>query len=100
MATLSTGVLFAALAYFTTKPPSVIATAAVASPYIPALAREATPVRASAPTVKLQNPFDPAEIFEFPAGTSEDEARDTAASLLLERARHRLATAVDNDRTM
>jgi hypothetical protein len=36
--------------------------------------------------------FDPEEVFEFPAGTSESEARHAAAELLLQRARQRLAS--------
>jgi hypothetical protein len=100
MATLFAGALFSAFAYFTTKPPPIIVTAAVASPYSPALAHEAPPEPPTLPAVKLPNPFDASEIFEFPPGTSDQEARDTAASLLLERARHRLATAADHDHSM
>ena len=38
---------------------------------------------------RFANPFDASEIFEFPAGTSEDAARDSVAEILFERARER-----------
>jgi hypothetical protein len=51
------------------------------------------PVTASAesrqPPVQFRNPFDRTEVFEFPPGTSADEARQSAAALLLQRARDR-----------
>ena len=39
--------------------------------------------------VRFANPFDPKEVFEFPAGTSEAEARDAVAEVLMERAMKR-----------
>jgi hypothetical protein len=39
--------------------------------------------------VRYKNPFDPAEIFEFPPGTSLTKARELVADLLLQRARDR-----------
>jgi len=39
--------------------------------------------------MRFANPFDPSEVFEFPAGTSEDVARQQVADTLLERARER-----------
>jgi hypothetical protein len=39
--------------------------------------------------VRVQNPFDASEVFEFPAGTSAAEARDAVADLLLKRAMER-----------
>lgn len=41
--------------------------------------------------VRYRNPFDRSEVFEFPPGTSESEARDAVAALLLQRARQRLS---------
>jgi hypothetical protein len=35
------------------------------------------------------NPFDKKEVFEFPPGTSQADARDAVAQLLAERARDR-----------
>jgi hypothetical protein len=39
--------------------------------------------------VTFANPFDAKEVFEFPAGTSEAEARDAVAEILMERAMER-----------
>jgi hypothetical protein len=40
---------------------------------------------------RFENPFDASEIFEFPAGTSADAARESVAQMLLQRARERQA---------
>jgi hypothetical protein len=40
--------------------------------------------------VRFTNPFDATEVFEFPAGTTEAEARAAVADLLLKRAQQRL----------
>jgi hypothetical protein len=39
--------------------------------------------------VAYANPFDATEVFQFPSGTSETEARQLVAELLTERARER-----------
>lgn len=39
--------------------------------------------------VRFANPFDAAEVFEFPPGTTEAEARDAVAAVLKERAMSR-----------
>jgi hypothetical protein len=44
---------------------------------------------ASEVQVTFANPFDAAEVFTFPAGTTETDARDAVAELLLKRARER-----------
>jgi hypothetical protein len=41
--------------------------------------------------VRINNAFDATEVFEFPQGTSESEAREAVAELLLSRARDRRA---------
>jgi hypothetical protein len=41
--------------------------------------------------VRIQNPFDKSEVFEFPPGTSEQTARDTVANTLFQRASGRQA---------
>lgn len=41
--------------------------------------------------VLFANPFDEAEVFEFPPGTSESEARDAVADMLMKRAMERQA---------
>lgn len=40
-------------------------------------------------TVRVMNPFDATEVFEFPAGTSDAEGREKVAQILLQRARKR-----------
>jgi hypothetical protein len=57
----------------------------LASP--PRLASE-KPYEASSP-VRMANPFDSSEVFEFPPGTSRAQARESVANLLLQRARER-----------
>jgi len=39
--------------------------------------------------VRFGNPFDASEVFEFPPGTSVDQARQSVAAILLQRARDR-----------
>jgi hypothetical protein len=41
------------------------------------------------PTIRVINPFDATEVFEFPAGTSNDEGREKVAQILLQRAHER-----------
>jgi hypothetical protein len=57
------------------------ATAAAATPPAPSTDQPAT--------VRFVNPFDKKEVFEFPPGTSQADARDAVADLLAERARDR-----------
>jgi hypothetical protein len=45
--------------------------------------------RSEGKPVLFANPFDANEVFEFPAGTSEAEARDAVAEILMERAMER-----------
>jgi hypothetical protein len=42
--------------------------------------------------VRVANPFDASEIFEFPAGTSEADAQEAIAGFLIERASRRGVT--------
>jgi hypothetical protein len=42
--------------------------------------------------VRVANPFDASEVFEFPAGTSEADAHEAIAGFLMERAARRGAT--------
>lgn len=64
---------------------------------LPAIADAVLPSSVSAPaaaavataTVKFANPFDRTEMFEFPAGTSADEAQARVAEILLQRAQDR-----------
>lgn len=47
------------------------------------------PPAATAEPVLFKNPFDRTEVFEFPAGTTQREARDAVARLLMDRAHGR-----------
>jgi hypothetical protein len=42
--------------------------------------------------VRVANPFDASEVFEFPAGTSEADAHEAVAGFLIERAARRGVT--------
>ncbi|HEX3836354.1 MAG TPA: hypothetical protein VHW25_05260 [Steroidobacteraceae bacterium] len=55
--------------------------AMVAPPAAPAM-----PAAPQAPPIRVKNPFDPKEVFEFPAGTSKADARQKVSELLLQRA--------------
>ncbi|MBX5463707.1 MAG: hypothetical protein IRZ28_21800 [Steroidobacteraceae bacterium] len=59
---------------------------------------QAAPSPASDHPVTFVNPFDASEVFEFPPGTSEAEARDSVAEILLRRARDRLADSGEESR--
>ncbi len=53
---------------------------------------EVAPARPAEPPgapVRMKNAFDATEVFEFPPGTTESEAREAVAELLLSRARDR-----------
>jgi hypothetical protein len=66
-----------------------------------AVIQSAPAVRVEPPppaVVQVQNPFDATEIFEFPAETSEAEARTAIAELLLQRARERRQQGFDLSR--
>ena len=72
--------------------------AAKQSPVQPVVAQAARPLSPPPPAVPAavpdgpvlyKNPFDRSEVFEFPPGTTQDEARDAVARLLLERAQGR-----------
>jgi len=51
----------------------------------------AVPVEPLGAPVRIKNAFDPTEVFEFPYGTTESEAREAVAERLLSRARDRRA---------
>lgn len=55
----------------------------------PAAATTRQPAESISPVVRIRNPFDAAEVFEFSPGTSEAEARESVAKILLQRARDR-----------
>ena len=55
----------------------------------PPMLQETEGVPAAPAPVRFTNPFDTGEVFEFPPGTSNAEARDAVASLLIKRAQER-----------
>ena len=55
----------------------------------PQLQSPASALESKDKPVLFANPFDANEVFEFPAGTSEAEARDAVAGILMERAMQR-----------
>jgi hypothetical protein len=62
--------------------PAVVVRTTTAANLAPALPQRA-------PVVQVLNPFDPTEVFELPASTTESDARNAIAELLLQRARER-----------
>ena len=69
-----------------TKPTPAVAT--VTAPTVKAAAQPPT-ATTSSPAVRIPNPFDAREVFEFPSGTSVADGRAKVAQLLLQRARDR-----------
>lgn len=51
---------------------------------IPSVVKKALPP--PGPPVLMKNPFDKREVFEFPAGTSQHDAREAVAKILMDRA--------------
>lgn len=106
---LATGAVAAALlggvTYLATARPSGPAPVATApiTPAVPAIAAVShvggTAVAPDVDTLEVtldvplrfKNPFDASEVFEFPPGTTADEARVAVAGLLAQRAQERLA---------
>ncbi len=73
------------------SPPPVRVTAPVrdTTPAAPPTPPPAFIEEAKSEPVRFKNPFDANEVFEFPPGTSDAEARDAVASLLIRRAQER-----------
>jgi hypothetical protein len=67
------------------------APAPVPPPRIAAVTLPAAPPKTEQPLVRVRNPFDAFEVFEFPPETTMAEAREAMAQLLLQRARTRIA---------
>jgi hypothetical protein len=69
-------------------PVPIVATTAASAP--PAPVENEPPAEPNqAPPLRVKNPFDASEVFEFPPGTSKADARQLVADILLERARDR-----------
>jgi hypothetical protein len=76
-------VVWQRLQAFPPPPPAVVSPALVVIPPVSIADPE------EGPPVRVRNPFDATEVFDFPAGTSEADAREMTAQLLLQRARDR-----------
>ena len=81
------GIAVASLPASDRRPPAPAVTSATPLAEV-APARPAEPQGAP---VRIKNAFDATEVFEFPHGTTESEAREAVAELLLSRARDRRA---------
>lgn len=64
------------------RPPPAASEPAVLAPPQSSQAAQVPPGR----PVRVRNPFDPQEVFEFPAGTTKGEAQEKVSALLLQRA--------------
>lgn len=73
---------------------SVPTRAPVIPPRAAVVAVPTPPAEVPRPLVHVRNPFDATELFEFPAETTESQAREAMAELLLQRARDRFAQGV------
>jgi hypothetical protein len=69
-------------------PPAPAITRAAAAPV--AEVAPAGPTEPHGAPVRIKNAFDATEVFEFPHGTTQSEAREAVTALLLSRARDRL----------
>lgn len=67
--------------------PKLVAAAAPAA--APATPEPSQPAVAAAQPLRFKNPFDKSEVFEFPAGTTLEEARASVADVLRQRAQDR-----------
>jgi hypothetical protein len=93
VATIFSGVI----AYVATNPEQLVqAQSAVGKVEAPTPVRSARPAPPEAPAapdepvqVRVTNPFDKTEVFNFPAGTSETDAQLAVARLLMQRAQER-----------
>ena len=85
--------LSGAFVYLATSPaqPVVVAAKTIVHHAVPQAAAPPPVVAAEPPMppVQVKNPFDANEVFEFPSGTSETEAKQAVADMLLQRARDR-----------
>ncbi len=68
-------------------PPAASRSAVLAEPQVTPIPQVSQVSQAmQGPPVRAGNPFDPQEVFEFPAGTTVAEARQKVSELLLQRA--------------
>ena len=89
------GIAVASLWPASAAPPPVSAATSV-TPL--AAAAPAGPAEPQATPVRIKNAFDATEVFEFPQGTTQSEAREAVGELLLSRARDRRAEGLAHRR--
>jgi hypothetical protein len=92
-------VLSGGVAYLATTPAQFVhvgGNAVVGS----AASKTTAPPSADNAPVRFTNPFDATEVFQFPSGTSDTEARQAVADLLLQRAhdRHNSSSKITHQR--
>jgi hypothetical protein len=87
-------VLLTSIAWWTaaTRPTTERDASVATLPSLTAPAPQSEPALDPDAPVKIRNPFDANEVFEFPAGTDPTAARQSVAQLLLQRARERQST--------
>jgi hypothetical protein len=88
VAGVSSGITYLATAQTSAAPlvePTVMSAALTAPQPVASTETVETPV-------KIANPFDASEIFEFPSTMSESDARDAVADFLMQRARDRIGS--------
>lgn len=83
------GTIAAAALHESETRPAQGSSAVIAPPSPPPVEVPTADVPQETDYVVLVNPFDESEVFRFPPGTSESDARDAMAALLLQRARER-----------
>jgi hypothetical protein len=89
----ATSVLSGGIVYLATTPAEPLDVSG--NTVVRSAAAAETPLPPSVDTVRVKfiNPFDATEAFEFPSNTSETEARQAVAHVLLQRARERQKAA-------
>jgi hypothetical protein len=89
--TFAVAVLGIAMAYLWPASDRLLPAPAVTSAAPVAAVVPAAPAEPQGAPVRIRNAFDTTEVFEFPPGITESEAREAVAELLLSRARDRRA---------
>ena len=85
---VAASIVLSGIAYLATPPAPPVQVVADTGSDSPVPEAPAPPL-ADNEAVRFKNPFDAKEVFEFPVGTTESEAREAVAELLLQRARER-----------
>ena len=89
----ATSILSGGIVYLATTPAEPLRVSGNTVVRSAAAAETPLPPSVDSMRVKFINPFDGTEVFEFPSNTSETEARQAVAHILLQRAHERQKTA-------